>query len=219
MRVYYLTQEKYAIENIQKKRIKASLFDDLNDPFELLGFNLKDQKQRNVWLSFKEYFNKKVGLVCFSSQWQNPVMWSHYGDKHKGICLGFDVSDEILKKVKYVTNRKTINIGQSLDEHGIKSELLSSAIRYKFKEWSYEREYRGIVPLEEKDSNGFYFVPFSDDFFLKEVIIGARCNKTPHNFEDILKSYNHPIKVIKSRLAFQSFKVVKNLSVKEYISA
>ncbi len=218
MRVYYLTSENHAISNIQHKRIKVSLFDDLNDPFELMGFNLENQGQRRVWHTFREYLTQKMGLVCFSSQWQNPVMWSHYGDKHSGICLGFDVSNDILKKVKYVSGRKTIQMGQTLDAHGINTETISAAIRYKFKEWSYEREYRGTVPLKERDENGNYFVPFGEDFALREVIIGARCDKSPKYFKDILLSYESPIKVIKSRLAFQSFKVVKNRAVEGYIS-
>lgn len=219
MRVYYLTSEIHAISNIEHKRIKVSLFDDLNDPFELMGFNLENQAQRSVWNIFREYFTKQVGLICFSSQWQNPVMWSHYGDKHKGICLGFDVPDEALKKVRYITKRKQFKIGKSLDSHEITTELMSLAIRYKYKEWSYEREYRGIVPLKERDKSNYYFIPFSEDFILKEVIIGANCERTPIWFKDILLPYVSPIKVIKSRLAFQCFKVVKNQTVTEYIHA
>jgi len=216
MRVYYLTSEVHAISNIEKKRVKVSLFDDLNDPFELMGFNVANQGQRKVWDTFREYFTTKMGLVCFSNQWQNPVMWSHYGDKHRGICLGFDVSDQILKKVKYITRRKQFHIGQSLDAHRIEPDLISAAIRYKFKEWSYEREYRGIVPLDEKDKSGHYFVSLNDDFVLREVIIGARCNRTPNGFKDMLLPYANSVKVTKSRLAFQSFKVVRNKAVAEY---
>ena len=27
-----------------------------------------------------------AGMLCFSKGWHNPVQWSHYTDKHKGIC-------------------------------------------------------------------------------------------------------------------------------------
>lgn len=216
MRVYYLTSESHAISNIENMRIKVSLFEDLNDPFELLGFSLEDQERRAVWRKFRDYFSRQVGLVCFSVQWQNPVMWSHYGDKHKGIGLGFDVSDEILKKVSYVGDRKRMQIGRSLSSHGIEPDLLSKIVRYKYNEWSYEREYRGIVPLEEKDSSGLHFVDFSESFVLREIIIGARCKRTPAGFRNLLLPYKNEVKVIKSRLAYQSFKVVKNRAIAEY---
>lgn len=216
MRVYYLTSESHAISNIERKRIKVSLFEDLNDPFELLGFGLGDQAQRAVWETFREYFTSKVGLVCFSSQWQNPVMWSHYGDKHRGIGLGFDVADGILKKVRYISRRKSFQVGSSLNSHGISPDLLSAAVVYKFKEWRYEREYRGIVPLEERGEGGHYFVPFGDDFVLREVIIGNRCRREPHSFKNILFPYESRVTVIKARLAFKSFKVVKHRGVPGY---
>jgi hypothetical protein len=216
MRVYYLTQEKFALDAIENKWLKASLFDDLNDPFELLAFNISNIEQRKVWNKFKNYFSTKAGLICFSSQWQNPVMWSHYGDKHKGICLGFDVDDEILKKVKYISKRRSFKIGETLDNHKIDSALLSEAVKYKFREWSYEREYRGIVPLEEREANGHYFVNFSDDLVLKEVIIGAHCNLKPTDFKEKLLPYSNKILVKKALLAFQTFKVVRNISIKVY---
>lgn len=216
MRVYYLTQEKYALDAIEKKWLKVSLFDDLNDPFELLAFNISNKEQRSVWNKFRNYFSTKAGLVCFSSQWQNPVMWSHYGDKHKGICFGFDVHDDILKKVKYIKRRRPFQIGETLDNHNINSALLSEAVKYKFKEWSYEHEYRGIVPLEEKEESGHYFVNFSDDFVLKEIIIGAQCSLKPLDFKDKLSKYSDQILVKKARLAFQTFKVVRNKSIKIY---
>ncbi len=171
MHVYYLTNEKYALDAIENRWLKASLFDDFNDPFELLAFNLSNKEQRKVWNNFRNYFSTKSGLVCFSSQWQNPVMWSHYGDKHKGICFGFDVNDVILKKVKYISTRRPFKVGETLNNHKINSALLSEAVKYKFKEWSYEREYRGIVPLKEKEANGHYFVNFSDDLYYKRLLL------------------------------------------------
>jgi hypothetical protein len=32
-------------------------------------------------------------------------MWSHYGERHKGICLGFEVQDDILKSIDYTDAR------------------------------------------------------------------------------------------------------------------
>ena len=40
----------------------------------------------------------------------NPLLWSHYADKHRGICLGFDMDDRILWQVKYVKERSPLKL-------------------------------------------------------------------------------------------------------------
>lgn len=46
-------------------------------------------------------YHEDCGILCFSKNWNNPVQWAHYADKHKGFCLGFDVPDEHPTKVTY----------------------------------------------------------------------------------------------------------------------
>lgn len=29
------------------------------------------------------------GVCCFSKTYSNPLLWSHYGDQHKGLCIGY----------------------------------------------------------------------------------------------------------------------------------
>jgi hypothetical protein len=44
MRVYHFLPKRWAIKDIVKKRLKVSLLDDLNDPFELMGIHVKDRR-------------------------------------------------------------------------------------------------------------------------------------------------------------------------------
>lgn len=219
MRVYNFTKEEHAISNILNKRIKVSLLEDLNDPFELLAIDMGDKNQRKVFNKFKRYFNSKAGIVCFTDNWQNSVMWSHYANKHKGVCLGFDIDEKILKKVKYLKYRKKYELSDPKYSHGISANVLSELCRYKFVDWKYENEYRGIIPLKEKDKSGHYFVDFSDEFVLREIIIGSACKLKPINLKEYLQGYSQRITVIKSRLAFRDFKVVKNKLEKIYVHA
>ena len=32
-------------------------------------------------------------ILCFSRNWDNLLLWSHYGDSHTGVCLGFDIAE------------------------------------------------------------------------------------------------------------------------------
>ena len=38
----------------------------------------------------------KAGIVCFSKERDDILMWAHYADKHKGICFEYDGSDNCL---------------------------------------------------------------------------------------------------------------------------
>jgi len=79
MRGYYQTSEQWGIEALEKRRLKLSRFEEMNDPFELLGVRLRTKKDRMDFQRIKRELNDEAGVVCFSRTWHNPVMWSHYG--------------------------------------------------------------------------------------------------------------------------------------------
>jgi len=76
---------------------------ELNDPFEFLGVDLSDPDFRRQIKATKKTLSESRGLLCFSKNWHNPVLWGHYADKHRGICLGFDMPEDLPTKVDYVT--------------------------------------------------------------------------------------------------------------------
>lgn len=209
MRVYYFTTQTYGLDNIQKQRLKISDFNNLNDPFELLGIKMSDRSVRHELKSKKSELAKKFGLICFSLDWQNPVQWGHYADSHKGICLGFDVDDSRLIEVKYVKKRLSKDIFSS-PEKNIK--LLTT----KFKHWEYEREYRIIIDLSENvlRDNGLFFEPFSHSLQLREVIIGSKSEITQNYVAEHIKQKNNSINIFNSRAAFRDFRIVHDRSKK-----
>lgn len=103
--VYHYISARYGLEGIQKRRLKISRIMELNDPFEFLGVNLKDRKFRKLISETKQELSKSKGLLCFSKTWRNPVLWGHYADKHKGLCLGFEIASNLLGKVEYIDSR------------------------------------------------------------------------------------------------------------------
>src|SRR4029077_1056950 len=101
-RVYHFLSAGHALEHIEKKRIKISEIDQLNDPFELWCVSQDDHQVRAALREYKKEMSKRFGLICFCEDWYNTLLWSHYADKHRGMCLGFDVDDRGLRVVKYV---------------------------------------------------------------------------------------------------------------------
>jgi hypothetical protein len=95
-RVYHFSGAAFAFDNIQKRRLKVATLKDTNDPFELSVFLSTDPDQQRRLKEFIDHVCRTYGIVCFSEEWKDPVLWSHYADKHRGVALGFDISDSHL---------------------------------------------------------------------------------------------------------------------------
>src|SRR5258708_39847836 len=93
------------MDDLRKGRLKIATLDELNDPFELFAGSLPEYTVRQAFRRGKDNLLTKIGFLCFSRDWRNPVQWSHYSDKHRGLCLGFDVADDFVRRVVYSKRR------------------------------------------------------------------------------------------------------------------
>ena len=105
MMVYKFISAKWAEVAVRDMRLKLSIFTELNDPFELSGFNLRDPAMRAFHTSQHKKITAEYGMISFSEDYKSPLLWSHYAEQHAGVCLGFEVPDEMLLKVRYRKDR------------------------------------------------------------------------------------------------------------------
>jgi hypothetical protein len=217
IRVYYFTAEEFALSNIVNMRVKISLLDDLNDPYEFLGVDLSDKEFRRAFKAGREAAAKTAGVICFSNSWKDPLMWAHYGNKHKGICLGFDISDEHIKPIEYIPELMQPDVDMKKEFGGVDESYFEKLFNLKYEGWKYEKEVRVLVPLEEQHPSGFYFTDFKGNMSLKEVILGPRCTVSLDEIKKHLYGYNERLDVFKSRIAFTKYEVVKDKSVAAYV--
>src|SRR5438552_4983431 len=126
MIVYYLTTAQFAVNNIALQRVKIARFSDLNDPFELLAVNLADRKSRSVFREAKERVNEETGVICFSTNWKSLLMWGHYADRHRGMALGLDIPNHLLKSVRYEDRltKATIDVRKKRPSTALINKLL-----------------------------------------------------------------------------------------------
>src|SRR5688500_15130857 len=108
MRVYHFLNRQFGLQDLKLRQLKIATLDDINDPFELLAVYSRDADERRAFRDFKRDWGKRFGMLCFSKTWKNPVQWSHYAEKHRGMCLGFDVPDSLLTEVSYSVRRLTL---------------------------------------------------------------------------------------------------------------
>lgn len=213
MRVYYLTGSHFALSNLALRRIKISRFTDLNDPFELLAVDLEDKEHRKAFRATKEKLSENKGLICLSRSWSNPVLWGHYAERHTGIALGFDVDEKHLSDVIYAQSPIKIPIDKNTNSPIVSEDLMNQLLRTKFYDWKYEDEVRVFVELDHKvKESGMYFYNFSEDFQLREVILGPKCELPIASIRAVVAGCSPDVEVTKSRIAFSSFRVVKNMA-------
>jgi hypothetical protein len=201
-RAYHFVSLEHGLDNLHRRHLKISRLDDLNDPFELWAVAQPDSRVRQALKATKEVMARQHGLLCFSLDWHNPLLWSHYADRHRGIALGFDVNEQILKPVSY---RKTRPILKTIDLK-VPDWLLFT----KYVDWHYENEARIFTSLQDSDpQTGLYFADFNEQLILREVIAGPLCSASEQLLREATGSTAR-VKVTKARLAFRSFRVVTN---------
>ena len=94
------------------------------------------EKQRNIEL-------EKVGLTCLSAKNDDSLMWGHYANGHRGLCLEFDTSKEPFTHARPVTYSSTVPLFSSIKVlEGNVDDIVEALILTKHSSWSYENEWR-----------------------------------------------------------------------------
>ena len=214
MKLYYLTSEKWAKVILNERRVKLSTVGELNDPFELLGASVGDKRARKIFHYVQQRLSERYGMLCLSSTWKCPAMWAHYGDKHRGVCLGFDVPDAMPREVRYTPDRLIDLLGEKPELRNMSIAGIETLMTTKYSEWSYEREWRLIRPFREAiaGADGKHFLPFDDQLLvLREVIIGHRCSWMLRDAAAAVGHATKEVRLKKIRPSFQTFEMVRQL--------
>jgi hypothetical protein len=218
MRVYHFLDAKYGLDDLRRRRLKIATLNELNDPFELFGVDLGDASLRHAFQVMKEELSKNRGLLCFSRDWRNPVLWSHYADRHKGLCLAFEVRDEDIGPVHYSRKRLVVDVESFQNVQQLSIDAVIQFLFTKYSHWRYENEIRGFVTLEDRDpETGFFFADFSESLRLVGVVVGAQSSITRKELDNALGDLQSSVEVFKARLSFRTFRVVRQRNAKLWI--
>lgn len=216
MELFNLSSAEYAISNIALGRIKISRIGDLNDPFELLPFNIQDKKLRAAARLTRDHIAETRGVLCFSRNWFNPVLWSHYADKHRGMALGFEVRDRFAIPVSYEKTLTEVEIDQLASSPDPAKDFGRVLLATKFEDWRYENEFRIFVDLTQHESEGgLYFCYFDSDLVLTSVVLGARCSVPIGQVRKLVSQYPHKVRVTQARMAFTKYEVTEDKRYEE----
>ena len=206
---YHFLSSKNAIHDLERKMIRVSTLDTLNDPFELMPYlRYRDRQKRKWYLNIRKEMSKKYGLLCFSESLNEPLLWGYYADKHKGIAIGFDIlkRDEILDVVYDADPiRKQFDL---TNDPRINEKLFLDLAKIKYQEWHYEKEYRVLVKLEECTKiDGHYFIQFKDRLKVKEIVLGCNYDNNKEYVIELAEQLD--AKVIPTRMEMQGYRIIR----------
>jgi hypothetical protein len=128
--------------------------------------------------TYRDFLDERYGVSCFSRKYNNILMWSHYADSHKGVCLVFNKQKlyENFKKNEIkifepedIYTDKLIEVKTSFTHKKATFDNSDVVIQKKSKLWEYEEEVRFILDLSKNHKNRF--VPF-DTTHLEAIILG-----------------------------------------------
>jgi hypothetical protein len=84
------------ITSLQNRTLRLGKALEFNDPYDsLLALRHADPRVPQEQLdaaAHKQRENQfsQYGIICMTERPQSSCLWSHYGDKHQGVALGFD---------------------------------------------------------------------------------------------------------------------------------
>lgn len=180
---------------------------DVNDPEQyLLGHYVQEELLRRY----------DRGVFSLAERTTCPLMWSHYGDQHHGLCLGYSVPDETahdVHKIKYGGSRfvqaKDVDLMLRRDQEA-RQRVDEAVLLRKARPWAYEREWRLLGPRGEQNS------PLE----LEEVVFGIRCSSAVM-FSTIkaLAERERPVRFYEIREQHGCFPLVKRVADTGELSA
>jgi hypothetical protein len=117
--------------------------------------------------------SQKFRICCFSEHWDSLLMWAHYADSHKGICLQFRYDDKKrppgcwFERVRYSTHYPKIDESKAI-------EFEETLLLTKSAEWMYESEWRFISLANESPCDcGFDGLIEPSPFSLENIYFGV----------------------------------------------
>lgn len=118
----------------------------------------------------------KQGVLSLGKKWNCPLMWSHYADEHRGICIEFSTVNSRFRKlgpVRYncprIIKLSDVAAWKLRDCEQAKESIHQTVFYSKAPSWRYEAEWRDI-----SESKG----PQPAPAWITSVLFGMRCDYT-----------------------------------------
>ena len=195
----------------------------MNDPFDslvMMWFNEnnirninKDYKKKNSSLHFaslaKSYQYYRIRSFCANTDTmksdktipQNILMWSHYANGHKGICVKYRLKNDFVGSERspeldksYVCLNKVV-YGEEPNEIvdlNVQEMTIANGFLRKDYNWSYENEVR-LISYNADCEEDFIALPMKRNAEIEAIYFGYKCTETE---KEIVKKLTQNSKIM-----------------------
>jgi len=163
---------------------------------------IEDTAEYVTWLFFNT-LKKSIslpGVFCASEICDSILMWTHYSNNHRGICIEYDAKKEpfrTFKSIKYTNEYYKFN-----RYFFFKNNKLIEPFLRKSKHWEYEREIR----IFKFEGPGVFKYDISA---LRGIYFGCRCEQAEIDLVKLIMHTIYPsINFYKAQRSKQEYKVI-----------
>ena len=204
---------------------------EINSP-EIKSKLKKEKEQFETDVDNAIETTKDNALVsCFSKRKESILMWSHYADSHRGVCIEYE--RPLFKEFKEVIYRKRRPFAKVYKavSHAIGLDILGKKIKFedlekdlketlkpffiKSSDWAYEREVRCLYTKENLNEK----VRFLDGKYIldigrpKRIYIG--CKASGLELDELIEmARRRDIEVIFMRKSLDTFNIIEDRNYK-----
>lgn len=219
--------DKRLIESLERSQIYFARPEELDDPFDC-NVNIEKSLKRAILQSsgsareilenilnnnemtklFNQVQQEIKGYGIFSGSHkpalESSLMWSHYADNHRGVCLIYAIPvgpNEFLKKNQIIAIQNVIYGFNQLTEWFKKlpfnkeihncafEDMIKKYLKIKKTDWKYQDEVRMI-----RKSSGIVSI---DKSYLQCVCFGLRASENENLIREKLKEFNYDVGYIR----------------------
>ncbi|GEM_PF-1344360 len=152
-----------------------------------------DEKLLREW---QNSYRSSIRVCCFTTNPISELMWAHYADSAKGVCLkfSFDKKSEFKRKIiPVVYTNRTILVKDKIDRF--------KALFKKRKVWKYEGEWR-ILGDEEK-------IPFAKTDLIGVIFGPGTLLEDAVHIQELCKEHDYDLKFSFCNYANEGLEIVE----------
>ena len=176
----YYKDNEWSLENLNNGKMWFSAPCNFNDVFDcsitvdekelfkdalnMSPYKMKIRAGSSAWKDLKDFVHREVskgqsifenlrgqmGVACLSESYNSLLMWAHYANNHRGICVEYDLLE--INNILMFTAIPVIYSGERIcfdffDPQSIEKDTLKlfiQSLTSKSPEWNYEKEWRII---------------------------------------------------------------------------
>jgi hypothetical protein len=191
-----LDKLKREMKAIQESYVYCAAYEDLNDPMEGLFTSSRLFRKSDDDQAVRDAIRKNkanTGICSFSETHDHELMWAHYANQFRGICISYNFS-RLLKALPNSTKFVRMYYNESVPTLHPSSrnsqQLARMVLSYKNYRWLYEREWRMFA-----DQGAIHY---EDAKCITRVYLGARIsNEDKRKVIEVLEELEIPISEMK----------------------